>query len=261
MAAKNNAPKAPSNGAAPKQGATSLFRTVASGLGSVVDALASYATVKHAPVEALERRGAGFGVRAGGQWVDATSVIVAAPGPQAVPLIEGVDVELSRVVAMIPYSSSVIVSLAYEEAKFDGQRAGFGFLIPKKERQRMAAATFVATKFPHRAPDDRILLRCFFGGIADAAILNESDDSLVAIAREELRQIIGLNAAPLFTTVSRWPQSMAQYTVGHTVRVAEINKRVAAIPGFHLAGNAYDGIGLPDCVRTGRLAASRIPRA
>ncbi len=243
----------------PSQGG-SLFRTLASGLGTMIEALGTYANVKHAGVDALERQGAGFRVRASGDWMDATNVVIATPAPQAVPLLESVDPELTKMLGTIPYSSSALVSLAFDEAKFDGQRAGFGFLVPKCERDRMAACTFVATKFPHRAPHDRILLRCFFGGTGDEAILKESDESMVTIAREELRRILGLTAAPLFTRVSRWPKSMAQYTVGHGARMKEIKARAAAIPGLQLAGNAYDGIGLPDCVRTGRQAAKNIPR-
>jgi oxygen-dependent protoporphyrinogen oxidase len=238
----------------------SLFKTLASGLGTMIDTLATYAHVKHAEVEIVEKRGAGFAVRAGGDWLDASNVIVATPAPAAVSLLAGIDSELTRLLTTIPYSSSALVSLIFDEAKFDGQRAGFGFLVPKRERDRLAACTFVATKFAHRAPDDRIILRCFFGGIGDEAILSESDDSMVTIAREELRRILGLTAAPLLTMVSRWPRSMAQYTVGHGARVREIKTRAAAIPGLHLAGNAYDGIGIPDCVRTGRQAAADIPR-
>jgi len=238
----------------------SLFKTLASGLGTMIEALGTYANVKHAGVDAIERRGTGFGVRAAGVWMDASDVIVATPAPQAIPLLQGIDPELAKMLGTIPYSSSALVSLAFDEAKFDGQRAGFGFLVPKVERDRMAACTFVGTKFPHRAPDDRILLRCFFGGAGDEAILKESDESMVTIAREELRRMLGLTTAPLFTRVSRWPKSMAQYTVGHGARMKEIKARAASIPGLQLAGNAYDGIGIPDCVRTGRQAAKSIPR-
>jgi oxygen-dependent protoporphyrinogen oxidase len=238
----------------------SLFRTLASGLGTMIDTLATYCNVKHAEVEAMERRGEGFAVRAGGEWMDASNIIIATPAHAAASLVDGIDPELAGLLKEIPYSSSALVTMIFDEAKFDGMRAGFGFLVPRRERDRMAACTFVATKFPHRAPEDRIVLRCFFGGIADEAILSESDDSMITIAREELRRILGLTAAPILTMVSRWPKSMAQYTVGHAVRASEIKARAAAVPGLSLAGNAYDGIGLPDCVRSGRQAASNIPR-
>ncbi len=238
----------------------SLFKTLASGLGTLIETLATYANVRHENINGIEKRGTGFAVRAKGDWIEATNVIVATPAPAASTLLNPVDAQLAKLLAAIPYSSSAIVSLIFDESKFDGQRAGFGFLVPKRERQRLAAATFVGTKFPHRAPDDRILLRCFFGGTGDEAILSEKDDSLLTIAREELRRILGLTAAPLFSMVSRWPKAMAQYNVGHSVRIAEIKKRIEAIPGLYLAGNAYDGIGIPDCVRTGRQAAAKIPR-
>jgi protoporphyrinogen/coproporphyrinogen III oxidase len=241
--------------------AGSLFKTLASGLGTLIETIATYANIRHDPIDAIERRNGGFLVKAAGDWIEASNVIVATPAPAASSLLNGVDPQLAMLLGTIPYSSSAVMSLIFDEAKFDGQRAGFGFLVPKRERDRLAACTFVGTKFAHRAPEDRILLRCFFGGTGDEAILSESDESLLTIAREELRRILGLTAAPLYTTISRWPKSMAQYTVGHSVRIAEIKKRIAAIPGLHLAGNAYDGIGLPDCVRSGRTAAAGIPRA
>ena len=244
----------------PSTPGNSLFKTLASGLGTLIETLATYANVRHENIDTIEKRGNAFAVRAAGDWIEATNVIVATPAPAASTLLQKVDAQLATLLGAIPYSSSAIVSMIFDEAKFDGQRAGFGFLVPKSERDRLAACTFVATKFPHRAPDDRILLRCFFGGTGDEAILSESDEALITIAREELRRILGLTAAPLFSSVSRWPKSMAQYTVGHSVRIAEIRKRTEAIPGLYLAGNAYDGIGLPDCVRTGRQAAAKIPR-
>ena len=232
-----------------------LFRTLKGGLGTLVDALAARVKVCRAEVETIERSGSGFRLRTGGEWIDADQVIVACPAWSAARLVQGLDGRLAELLGSIDYSSSLTLSLIYRTADFDGKRAGFGFLVPKKERQRLAACTFVGTKFSFRVPDDRIVLRCFFGGIGDPAILNESDASVTAIAREELRRILGLTAAPIAQVIARWPRSMAQYTLGHQQRIEEIRTRSAAIPGLHLAGNAYDGIGIPDCIQAGRAAA------
>jgi oxygen-dependent protoporphyrinogen oxidase len=236
----------------------SLFRTLKGGLGTLVDAVSKRLTVRHHAVEAIEKRDNGFRVRAAGDWIEADHVILACPAWAAAGLAGRLDGDLGRSLDAIPYSSSLTLSLIYKSSEFDGKRAGFGFLVPQKERQRMAAATFVGTKFPYRAPEDRIILRCFFGGTADEEILKESDDSLLAIARNELKRILGLTAPPIFHSISRWPRSMAQYNVGHAGRIKQIKDRVAAISGLLLAGNAYEGIGIPDCIRTGRAAAKEI---
>jgi oxygen-dependent protoporphyrinogen oxidase len=239
----------------------SLFRTLKRGLGCMVGALASKVKVVHRGVEAIERwHSGGFRVRAGGDWTDADHVILACPAWAAAELVKPLDGALAARLGEIGYSSSAIVTLVYRDAEFDGRRAGFGFLVPRAERKQVRAGTFVATKFPHRAPDDRVVLRCFLGGVNNAAVLDESDQSLLAIAREELRGILGLTAAPVHHTIARWPRSMAQYTVGHAVRVEEIWRRAASVTGLHLAGNAYYGIGIPDCIRLGREAAARALR-
>ena len=241
------------------RGPGALFQTLKGGLGKLIEALGAGLNVRHAPVEKIEaRRQGGFRVRAGGDWMDAGHVVLACPAWEAGQLLRDVDGALARLLEGIGYSSSLTLALIYEASEFDGMRAGHGFLVPKRERQRMVAGTLVTTKFSHRAPEDRIVLRCFFGGAGEEAILRESDDSLVAIARRELARILGLTATPVFHSVSRWPRSMAQYTVGHLSRVQEIQDRAAAIRGLHLAGNAYEGIGIPDCVRMGRRAAREI---
>jgi protoporphyrinogen/coproporphyrinogen III oxidase len=236
----------------------SLFKTLKGGLGTLVEALSKNLRVEQAEVQSIERVENGFRVRANGQEVDASHIILAGPAWSAAPLAREIDGELSQLLNSIPYSSSATVSMVFDNAAFNGKRAGFGFLVPKRERQRLAACTFVNTKFPFRAPDNRTVLRCFLGGIGDEKVLDESDESLVAIARQELSRILGLTTAPLYQTVARWPRAMAQYNVGHADRVHEICKRVATIPGLFLAGNAYEGIGLPDCIRTGRAAAASI---
>ncbi|HSR08866.1 MAG TPA: protoporphyrinogen oxidase [Bryobacteraceae bacterium] len=233
----------------------SLFRTLKGGLGTLVDRLAAQVKVCQADVETIERAGTGFRVRAGGGWMEADQVIVACPAWAAARVVAGLDARLGEVLGAIDYSSSVTLSLIYRAAEFDGKRAGFGFLVPQKERERLAACTFVGTKFSYRVPDNLIVLRCFFGGINDGAVLEESDESLVGIAREELRRMLGLTTAPISHTIARWPRSMAQYTLGHSQRVAEIRERAAGIAGLHLAGNAYEGIGIPDCINTGRATA------
>ena len=136
-------------------------------------------------------------MRTGGDWIEADDVILACPAWSAAQLLGNIDANLTQRLNEIPYSSSLTLSLIYDAAKFDGRRAGFGFLVPKRERKRIAAATFVATKFPFRAPDNRIILRVFMGGATDEVILSESDETILAIAREELRSILNLTAAPL----------------------------------------------------------------
>jgi protoporphyrinogen/coproporphyrinogen III oxidase len=242
------------------RGSAPLFRTLASGLGALVEKLAQNACVRQGEAQTMERAAEGFRVRIDGDWMPAAQVILACPAWSASALVNSLDPVLSARLAEIPYTSSATVSLGYRAAEFDGRRAGHGFLVPRKERRHMAACTFVTEKFSHRASPDRIVLRCFLGGAGDEGALNESDESLAAIARDELRRILGLSAAPVFTWISRWSRSMAQYTVGHALRWKEIESRAASLGGLSLAGNGYTGIGIPDCIRMGRAAGARAGR-
>jgi len=135
---------------------------------------------------------------------------------------------------------------------------GFGFLVPRSAGHRMLAATFVHNKFPHRAPENRALVRCFLGGARDEQILQSSEKEILEIVRSELRQIINLNAEPLFARVYKWKSAMAQYSVGHLERLQRIEALRQKLPGLALAGNGYNGIGVPDCVRSGTEAAGKI---
>jgi protoporphyrinogen/coproporphyrinogen III oxidase len=186
------------------------------------------------------------------------AVIVATSATAAAPLFEITSAPLASELKAIPYSSSMTVALGFDKDVRAALPAGFGFLVPRSEGKRMLAATFVHNKFPHRAPEDRALIRCFLGGSRDEQILQLPDDEILGIVREELRQVLGLGAEPLFSRVYRWRGAMAQYTVGHLERLQRIESLLKQLPGLALAGNAYRGIGVPDCVRSGEAAAQQV---
>lgn len=239
-----------------------LFRSLKSGLGRLVEVLAASAArsveIRHGEAEALERTGGGFRLRVNGCWAEYSQVVLACPAYEAARLTAVLDPGLAELLRSIPYSSSMTVALVYDSDSIRRPLAGFGFLVPAKERRRLVACTWTGTKFAHRVRRGRVVLRCFLGGWNDPAILAETDESVLRIVRSELAEIMGVVAEPLYTRIARWPASLAQYTVGHQERVAQIERRLERIPGLHLAGNAYYGIGIPDCVRMGREAAGRV---
>jgi oxygen-dependent protoporphyrinogen oxidase len=173
-------------------------------------------------------------------------------------LLSGMDGRIGELLGAVPYSSSMTVALGFDERDFAKLPVGFGFLVPRKERRRLVACTWVGTKFSHRVADGKVVARCFLGGRDDAAVLNESDEVVQSIVAEELRDIAGVTAPVRFCRISRWPRSMAQYPVGHGDRIRELEERLAGIAGLYVAGNAYQGIGIPDCIRMGKTAAEKI---
>jgi len=186
------------------------------------------------------------------------AVILATPANVAGTLLDGVDRGLARNLLDIAYSSSVTVTLGYYMDQLKVLPPGFGFLVPRSEGTRMLACTFVHNKFPHRAPAGKGILRCFLGGARDEAVLALTDDEILETVHRELRDIVRLDARPMFARVYRWRGAMAQYESGHIARVGRIEKRVSEIPGLALAGNAYHGIGVPDCIRSGMEAARAV---
>jgi oxygen-dependent protoporphyrinogen oxidase len=210
------------------------------------------------PGGATDSRSRRFRITCDGEKAhDADAVVLALPAHLIGGLISSLDHRLSELFEGIPYSSSMTVSLGFDAGARAALPAGFGFLVPRKEGRRMLACTFVHAKFHHRVPEGKALLRCFLGGARDPDVLDLDDEHVVAGVRRELKEIMNFTAEPLFFRVHRWPESMAQYPVGHSGRVSAIEARLQDLPGLYLAGNAYSGIGISDCIRTGRSAAQR----
>jgi oxygen-dependent protoporphyrinogen oxidase len=239
-----------------------LFTSLKEGMQQMVDALVARLDSANlrtsSPVQSLIPQNDGWTVAAGYQSDHFDAVIIAAPAHAAAAVLQSADENLARELASINYSSSVTLTLGYDEKVRRSLPPGFGFLVPRSAGHRMLAATFVHNKFPHRAPETRAIVRCFLGGARDEAILSSTEDQILAIARDELHQIIGLNAEPIFTRVYKWKSAMAQYSVGHLERLQRIEALRLKIPGLALAGNGFTGIGVPDCVRSGTEAATKI---
>ncbi len=240
-----------------------LFTTLRSGLGKLVGALEAQPDpariVRGRRVTALDApTAAGAPYRLGMEGsdaVEADAVILALPAHESACLVGPLDSSLADRLQEIPYSSSLIVALGYDAARVGRLPPGFGFLVPQKETTRLRACTFVDQKFPHRVSPGRVLLRCFYGGTRDESVVALSDIEVRQMVTLDLRTILGISAEPLFIKLYRWPRAVAQYTVGHLERVAAIRSRLAAHHGLFLAGNAFDGIGISDCIRSGRAAA------
>ena len=240
----------------------SLFVTFANGMEELVSALASRlppgaARLKHR-VDGIERHGKGWRLLGGlGPPVETDQVIVAAESYAAGRLLRYVDPALATLLGEIPYASSATVTLGYRCADVPGPLDAFGFVVPRAEGRALLACTFSSVKYPGRAPEGFLLLRCFVGGAMNEGVLQSDDSALVTTTRDELRQALGVTAEPVLTRVVRWPKAMPQYHVGHAARVETIERCAAAFPGLHLAGGAYRGVGIADCVRSGEAAAER----
>ncbi|MAE63863.1 MAG: protoporphyrinogen oxidase [Phycisphaeraceae bacterium] len=240
-----------------------MFVTFRNGLQTLVDALTArvgnFARLG-VEVRAIERTGTDaprYHVALGdGGRIDADAVLVAAPGPSATKLLSSLDEALTGSLASIPYGSTSIVHLAYRRDQVGHALDAYGIVCPPDERGAVNAASFSSIKYPGRAPDDMVLLR----GIVkpDRCDGDASDDSLAAAAHGQFSEWLAIRGAPAFSSVDRWDRVLAHYRVGHPDRIAGIEQRLEQYPGLELAGNAYRGVGIPDCIHSGETAAERL---
>jgi oxygen-dependent protoporphyrinogen oxidase len=188
----------------------------------------------------------------------ADAIVIALPAPAASKLLSNVDAELAQELGAIEYASCAIVCLVYRRSQFGRSPDGFGFVVPRVENRQLIAGSYASEKFLGRAPSDQVLIRAFIGGAIAPELAELPEAELRSLAHRELSELMQITGDPLWTDVARWRASMPQYQVGHLQRVAAIESRAAAIPGLALAGNAYHGVGIPQCIHSGEVAADHI---
>jgi oxygen-dependent protoporphyrinogen oxidase len=236
------------------------FVSLPGGVAELVDALvgaiapdilvsgARVTDVRHAGVFALE-------TTAGA--IQAKSVILALPAYAAGGVLRGIHTALAALCEDVPYASTATVAFGYRRDQVGHQMRGSGFVVPRVERSPLLAATWVTSKWPHRAPDGHVLLRGFLGGGRDPRRLDQGDAELTELARDALSEVMSISGAPLFARVYRWTRQSPQYEVGHLARLASIESQLTRFPGLFVTGSGFRSIGIPDCVADGRETAAR----
>ena len=246
------------------------FRSLPGGLSEMVDALvrALPAGSVRMGVTVTGIRNQSSGIRGqesglvlevtGSLPIDARAVILATPAFVTSEMTREYDAELSRLCGEIPYASSAAVVLAFARDAVGHPLNGSGFVVPRVEGTGILATSWLSSKWPHRAPDDRVLLRAFVGGARDPQALERTDRELVAQSLAALTPLLGIRAQPLLSRVYRWERANAQHEVGHLARMAAIDRTLVRHPGLYLTGSGFRGVGIPDCIADARATATAV---
>jgi len=245
--------------------AEGAFKSLPGGLTELVDALVRALpsdTVRiHAGVERVLSRSGERGYRvevAGGETHEGRALVLATPAYVTAALLADRDAELARRCEEIPYASIATVALAFERQAVGHPLNGSGYVVPRTERAGILAATWLSSKWPDRAPQDRVLMRTFVGGTRDPDALDRSDDQLVAQSLDAIRPVLNIKGDPILTRVYRFRRASAQHEVGHLERMALINQRLDAHPGLFVTGSGFRGVGIPDCIADARATAVQV---
>ena len=235
-------------------GLSELVQTLTSRLSAVKVCLGRRVTAVRSCGTAL-----GYEVLVDGESpLKADAVVLATPAFGAAGLLAPLDATVAGMLGAIPYASTATVTLGFRREGFSHDLDGYGFVIPRIEGRALLASTWSSSKWGHRAPDGSVLIRAYLGGAGREAVLERSDQELVELVRADLRHVMGVTEEPVMTRVFRWPRAMPQYLVGHLDRLAAIEERLARLPGVFVAGAAYRGVGIPDCIRDGLGSAERV---
>jgi oxygen-dependent protoporphyrinogen oxidase len=250
--------------AAEARSSDGAFRSLPGGLSEMIRAL-----VASLPTDAirlnsgalridLEPSGAFRIEAATGEILKSRAVVVSTPAYVTAKVVKSIDDELSRLCAEIPYASTAAVALAFARSQVRHPLNGSGFVVPRAERTGILAASWLSSKWPHRAPEGCVLLRTFLGGARDPNALERTDHEMAQLSLQALQPLLGISGAPILTRIYRWERASAQHEVGHLNRIAAIEQRLTRHNGLFITGSGFRGVGIPDCVADGRATARQV---
>lgn len=241
----------------------SAFLTPEGGLSEIVDALvedlAEVNVRRRTTALSVSRSGNGYSVElADGSLIASRALVLATPAFDTSSLVKGIAPELALALSKIPFVSTAIVTMAFEDSQLSRPLDGSGYVLPRAEGGPIVACSWTSSKFKHRAPVGSALLRFFIGRAGQDGIANEPPETLLAVARREAESTLGIKGEPVLQRVARWPSALPQYNRGHLDLIERIETEVASLHGVELAGASYRGVGIPDCIQSGWLAADKI---
>jgi oxygen-dependent protoporphyrinogen oxidase len=255
-------------GAQREASADGAFRSLPGGLTEMVRALVASmprTSIRlDTPVQRIHSISSGTATRAcrvetvSGEALDAAAVVLATPAYVTSRLAAELNPRLSRLCNEIGYTSTVTTVFAFRREAVAHPLDGSGFVVPKVEGLPILAASWLSSKWPHRAPEDFVLMRAFAGGSRDPKAIEQSDSALVTAALDALRPLLGISGAPILTRVYRWPRSTAQHEVGHLARIDAIEASLRGTPGLFVTGSGFRGVGIPDCIADARTTAGQV---
>jgi len=261
----------PYSGSAESGARYSMFVTLSEGLSTLVEAIAARLPPEwirlNSPIDKIERSGNAWRLLPAaassfpaetGQFLEFDALIVAVPAHRASPLVAPIDAELASELGQIEYSGTAIVSLGYDVRQVGHRLDGMGAVVPSIENSPILACSFSSQKYPHRAPAGKTLLRVFVGGARRPDLAEMPDAELLPLVLQHLRPLLRIEGQPVFCDIAHWPRTMPQYHVGHLERISRIEARLAFLPGLKMAGSAFRGVGLPDCIHSGERAVEQI---
>lgn len=241
----------------------SMFTTLVGGLQQLPDAIVGQLNPQQLRLNCRVQSVAFANKRyrimlADGSSIGADNIVFTTPAYTTADIVQQLDPYLAEKLRAIQYVSTATVSLGFMRSELRCPLNGFGLIVPASEGRRINACSWSSTKFSHRAPDDCVLMRVFVGGALAEDLAVQDEAALIDLARQELREILGITATPVLAKAYRWHKSNPQYNVGHRRLVAEIDHAVESHPGLYLAGAAYRGSGIPDCIQSGMDTALKI---